>query len=168
MALSRMYLGRHFLADVLGGAVVGLVSAALAVLLFRPYVEGLVRDEANAQRSLATALAPLVSVALVLATPWLPLLPARYVGALAGLTLSCMLLRKAGFPADGGPPRLRMVRVGLASLVLGGGAAVIEGLVAVGGFPGRWTHLIGSIAVVAATFAGSPRLAIRCGLDARE
>ncbi len=38
MALSRMYLGRHFLADVLAGWLLGIVVAALAVALIpRPH-----------------------------------------------------------------------------------------------------------------------------------
>lgn len=36
MALSRMYLGRHFIADVLGGMLVGIFSVAVAAFLIRP------------------------------------------------------------------------------------------------------------------------------------
>ena len=32
MALSRMYLGRHFLGDVLGGMGVGVIAVAIAFL----------------------------------------------------------------------------------------------------------------------------------------
>jgi len=35
MALSRLYLGRHFLADVIGGMAVGCLAFAAAVLLLR-------------------------------------------------------------------------------------------------------------------------------------
>jgi len=36
MAISRMYLGRHFLADVLGGLAIGLWAAAAATVVMRP------------------------------------------------------------------------------------------------------------------------------------
>ena len=35
MALSRMYLGRHFLADVLGGLALGCVAVGISALLLR-------------------------------------------------------------------------------------------------------------------------------------
>ncbi len=39
MALSRMYLGRHFIADVLGGMAVGVFAVAVAAFLVRPLQE---------------------------------------------------------------------------------------------------------------------------------
>ena len=60
MALSRMYLGRHFLADVLGGVAVGLVAVFAAWLLLRPFE----RDESPRPR--AVGLVPLSGVTAVL------------------------------------------------------------------------------------------------------
>ena len=39
MALSRMYLGRHFIADVLGGMGVGVFAVALSSYVVRPLLE---------------------------------------------------------------------------------------------------------------------------------
>jgi membrane-associated phospholipid phosphatase len=162
MALSRMYLGRHFLADVLAGVVVGLVATALAALLFRSLNAA---TPAQGHRRPRRAFSPitLVALALAMATPWQPLLPPRYVGGLLGLLLSVDLLRRTPLPGDGGSDHQRALRVALASIVLVAGAGVMEGLVHWAGLPQRLTRLALSIATVVATFAGTVWASVRLG-----
>ncbi len=162
MALSRMYLGRHFLADVLGGVVVGLVATALAALLFRSLN---VATPAQGHRRPRRPFSPitLVALALAMATPWQPLLPPRYVGALLGLLLSVDLLRRTPLPGDGGSIGQRALRVTLASVMLMAGGATMEGLVHWAGLPPRLTWLALSTVTIAATFAGTVWASVRLG-----
>gem|GEM_PF-5095754 len=39
MAFSRMYLYVHYLSDVVGGIVVGIISATLAMIIVNKYVK---------------------------------------------------------------------------------------------------------------------------------
>ena len=113
MGLSRMYLGRHFLADVLGGLMVGLLAAGSAALLFR----GL--DQPTGTSRGIRPLLPLIAVAvlLVILTPFAPVISPVHVGRLAGLTVSVIVLRFLGFPSDQGTMPQRWGRVVIAALV---------------------------------------------------
>jgi membrane-associated phospholipid phosphatase len=90
MALSRMYLGRHFLGDVIGGVVVGLTSAAIsfAILKVGHLAQGL-----QAHR------------------PW----PVHRVMAVAVALAACALI--AGLPSTGDAGRLVGLSAGLLFLV---------------------------------------------------
>jgi len=109
MALSRMYLGQHFLADVLGGFAVGALAAAAAALLLRGH------DQAG-----GAALARSAGVAFVLGslTPWVPVLNPEHVGRLIGLvaTLAVIVLGRVA-PSDEGSVARRCGRVAAAGLV---------------------------------------------------
>ncbi len=162
MALSRMYLGRHFLGDVLGGLAIGLVSAALALILFRG-VAGGAADADGARRAIAGP--ALLALVLLGALPFTALVQPSYVGAVAGLVLSFALLAATGFPPDGGEPRQRARRVAVAVLVLVAGAGARQAL--------HWStghELGGPVAFAAGLFvtlaclAGSVLLCRRLGL----
>lgn len=74
MGLSRMYLGRHFLADVLGGPVVGVVGALLAVAFMR-------RLEAGGQGAWRAWLLGLAgTIGLALASGFVPWLDPGHAG----------------------------------------------------------------------------------------
>lgn len=96
MALSRMYLGRHFLADVLGGGVVGLIGVLAALLLLRP----LERD--RARRPSARGLVPLAvtCAALVALAPLIEALDVENIGRLVGVLATYAFLVATGFPSD--------------------------------------------------------------------
>ncbi len=162
MALSRMYLGRHFLGDVLGGLAVGLLSAALALVLFRGMAAA---PDAGRQR-LAIVGPALLALALLAAALIAPLVRPSYVGALTGLVLSFAALVVTGCPPDGGPPRQRVRRVAVAvgivllvgglprQALLGSVGHELEGLPALGA----------GLSVTLAAFAGSALLCRRLGL----
>jgi membrane-associated phospholipid phosphatase len=164
MALSRLYLGRHFLADVLGGLAIGLVAAGLALLLFRGIDEELVRRR---DRRAWRALVPvsLLSLALLVLAPYQPLLPPEYVGALAGLVVSYALLLVTGLPLDAGSRRQRALRVAVGALVFLAGFAAREALRDIVGRHGaRTVRLAATLLVATATLAGSVALCRRLGL----
>src|SRR5690606_11765397 len=118
MGFSRMYLGRHFLADVGGGLVVGVAAGLLAYWLLAP------RAEARTERRRVALLAGGVGVLCVLA-PFTPLLHPAGLGQLAGLVVVLVVMAWRGYPADAGATWQRAGRVAVlcVSYVLCLGAA---------------------------------------------
>ena len=101
MGCSRLYLGRHFPADVLGGACLGMLGAGIAWWLWR---------HPQAHRFVL----PLALLAGI-ASCWMPLIDLGTAGLLLGLALLAMLLARIGWPADvPATPALRLGRVALA------------------------------------------------------
>ncbi len=107
MAVSRMYLGRHFLADVLAGLVVGGFTLFLAAVLLRPLAGE--RPSVRGLRPLAAA-----GMLLLILTPFVSLLNAEHVGRLLGLTLAYALVLAAGAPPEEGTIGQRAARVATA------------------------------------------------------
>jgi membrane-associated phospholipid phosphatase len=101
MAMSRLYLGRHFLGDAVGGALVGTGAAFAAHWLW----------EADGGRPRALALLAIALCAASLVFP--PLHPAT-LGQLLGLSATTWLLARHGFPADHAAWPLRLARVAMA------------------------------------------------------
>jgi membrane-associated phospholipid phosphatase len=164
MAVSRVYLGRHFLGDVLGGLAVGLASAAVALPLLRRLARGSPAGGPG-ERQAVVPLA-LLALGLVVAAPGARLVQPSYAGAVAGLAICWRALLARGFPPDGGTTRQGMRRVALAGLVFLGGVAVRQALLALAGhgLVARLTALCVGLAVTALTFAGSVVLCRRLGL----
>lgn len=107
MAISRMYLGRHFLADVLAGLAIGVAACGIAVLLLRRLPSETPPDGS------ATGLLPiaLVALALLIPTPFVAVLDGENVGRLCGLVAAYALILGRGMPADGGTIGQRTKRV---------------------------------------------------------
>ncbi|HID8538815.1 TPA: phosphatase PAP2 family protein [Stenotrophomonas maltophilia] len=91
MAVSRMYLGRHFLADVLAGWLLGLGIAVLAWQLM-PGLRGARRWQLPVLLGLG--------VALSWASLWTPLVPLGEASRLLALALLVAWLQWRGWPAD--------------------------------------------------------------------
>jgi membrane-associated phospholipid phosphatase len=160
MALSRLYLGRHFLADVCGGLAIGLLSAAASVLLFRPFGP---RSPGWPERR---ALRPVFVLALA-AVGIMPFAPApdpHYPGAIAGLALACAALGKAGPPADGGSTRQKAGRIALGLLLLAAAFLGTEALFVTLGAPAAVAAGVSGAASVAAALAGTVAVGRRIGL----
>ena len=118
MALSRMYLGRHFLGDVLAGGALGALVVLLGSRLF--VGEGaplpLLRPRASGWEGAAL-------LAFLLVLPVLILFlgshgDAERAGRLLGLNLAYLLVTAKGLPEGGGTTARRAARVAVA-LVLG-------------------------------------------------
>lgn len=146
MPLSRMYLARHFLADVLGGVALGLLVIAGAAAALR-LGGGRFADAALGPRQAAVAMRPALWLGAPLALLLLPGVEAEDVARLLGVNLGLWLLGRGGLPEDGGAVKVRIARVLLAVAVyfltlrslaaaaelLGGGelaAAAAEGVAA--------------------------------------
>jgi hypothetical protein len=108
MGLTRMYFGRHFIADVLGGVAVGTVAlAGLAVV----------------RRTLprrTPGLAAAMKISLLIAPPLYLLFPGaepETVARLLGVNVASLLLQAQGLPADDAVLWRRAARVGVGFLV---------------------------------------------------
>jgi hypothetical protein len=113
MALSRMYLGRHFLGDVIGGLAAGLVATMVVVrALNLQRLTG--RDDRRVLlKTLATAAACIV-LAYVAAIP-----PMYEVGRLTGAVVALCLVSRAPGAYDHALPMMRMTRL-VAAIVCAG------------------------------------------------
>lgn len=101
MAWSRLYLGRHFLGDVLGGACLGLLCAGATWWLWR-------RPRAH------RFVLPLALLAGI-ASCWTPLIDPGTAGQLLGLALLAALPGHTSWPDDApATPAMRLGRVALA------------------------------------------------------
>lgn len=163
MALSRLYLGRHFLADVLGGFVIAIAVSAVWLRLFGS------RHPAGESVAPASGLRGLwfFCLGLLVLMPWCPPISARYAGALTGLALSYAVIGSTGEPPDGGTDRQRVSRVLLALAVFAITLGLSEGTLA---GEGRLDSLLAQwvvgVTVTASTFAGGVVLSRRLGLYA--
>ena len=153
MALSRLYLGRHFLADVAGGAVVGLlVVGALRRGVLRPpwYFR-------SPLWPIALALLPLAGLLA------LPHVDPASAGGLAGLYVARMLLDARDLPTDTAPWHRRLGRVAVA-VAMWVAVYYLGRLILPAALDERWAEYVGHLALVLAIFWGGVRISQRIGL----
>lgn len=109
MALSRMYLGRHFLADVIGGFALGLVCFGLAYWISRTF-----RAKKDQQAKWWTGIFLLIITACAVSIPYADL---ERFGDLAGLLIGMFVFLFVGFPMNEGSYFKRFCRFVLAMVV---------------------------------------------------
>ncbi|NNE28554.1 MAG: phosphatase PAP2 family protein [Saprospiraceae bacterium] len=112
MALSRMYLGRHFIADVLGGMGVGVFVIALSNFLIRP----IKKEGAGVTKIKDLTRLSVFGLLLLLLSPFIELLDKENIGRLFGLVFTIGFLIWLGFPSDNTIWWKRIARVALAFL----------------------------------------------------
>jgi membrane-associated phospholipid phosphatase len=140
MALSRMYLGRHFLGDVIGGVGVGLITVVLALLILR--LHHLVRESRKHH-------------------PW----PAHRVMAIAVVLAGSALL--VGLPDAGDAGRLLGTAAGVLFLVghdvfrreTNTWARAVLLIASAAGFAGAWMVMSAALGQASPDSVSSLRLA---------
>lgn len=128
MGISRMYLGRHFLGDVIGGWAVGALAAWLAWGL----VQAIRSDPPRRRRATWSALL-LALAALLVASRWLPFLSPESLGQVAG-TLLCLGIHSRIAPLQEQGAVRRPLRIVLAMACMYG----IDALLAAAWQMGAW------------------------------
>lgn len=146
MPLSRMYLGRHFLADVLGGFILGIaVLGAVNFLLIRPQARGRLLDLARLRLS-AGLPSIVLMVVLILVPLILPaltsLVGAEDAGRLLGINVGFLLLALSGLPDDEAAWPRRVARVAIAFALYLIAAKLVGLVVGISGLDedGRWVE----------------------------
>ncbi|HEX2450320.1 MAG TPA: phosphatase PAP2 family protein [Gemmatimonadales bacterium] len=153
-ALSRLYLGRHFLADVAAGAVVGLVVVGALR-------RGVLRPPWYFKSPLWPVVLALLPLAALLALPHVD--PAS-AGGLGGLYIARMLLRD--LPRDSASGFRRLGRVAVAGAVWGAIHEIVV-LIPSAALGDRWTAYLSYAVMVFTIFWGGARLCERVGLYRR-
>jgi membrane-associated phospholipid phosphatase len=115
MALSRMYLGRHFPADVLGGLVVAIVALALARLELSPAGAGISTRDVGTKTALGVSLIAAVALAALSGAG----VGAHDAGRFCGLVGAILLLMHTRVVDDSVAPATRVARVVVALVLLG-------------------------------------------------
>ena len=106
MALSRMYLGRHFIADVLGGALVGIAAVFLGKFLLRPL--DVLGTSLLEKRAFVPIL--LLVIPLIVLSPFIQIIDADNVGRLLGLVLAYFAINQIGYSTEDGNIKQRFLR----------------------------------------------------------
>ena len=135
VAFSRMYLGRHFLGDLLGGAIVGLIF----LTVFTLFLKSSLKDDFFKRENfdLEFRCPNLILYFLLFAVPpvltALSLISADVAGFFLGTNVAYVLILRKGLPYDTGSAEQKVLRVfialllfGISSLILAVGFDTIE------------------------------------------
>lgn len=170
MPLSRMYLGRHFLADVLGGLVLaGIVVAVTYPLFIIPTARSRLLDAVRLH--LATNTRSLLLLTYLLLLPLLlvtltPLVQPESAGGLFGVNVAFLVIGLRGLPDDAGtiPKRAGRVILGLFLFVMA--SFVTDQVIEISSLNenGLWVEFLAGVAPPFFMLWGTVQLSLRTGL----
>lgn len=128
MAFSRMYLGRHFFGDVLGGAVLGLILLlTFTYLLKSPLKDDFFKKEnfelVFRQKNLFFYSAMFIVPVILLS---LSLISGEVAGFFLGTNAAYILIIRKGIPEDSGSTEQRALRVFLTLMIFGLSSLVLD------------------------------------------
>lgn len=121
MAFSRVYLGRHFIMDVLGGAIVGLIF----LFIFTHFLKSSIRDDFFKKESFqftfkrSNLIFYFFMFVLPILLTALSLVSDTIAGFYFGTNIAYLLIVRKGIPDDAGSISQRAARVLIALLLLG-------------------------------------------------
>jgi membrane-associated phospholipid phosphatase len=128
VAFSRMYLGRHFLGDILGGAALGLII----LVIFTRFLKSPLKDDffkkenfepAFRQKNLSFYSVMFVIPVLLIA---LSLVSGEVAGFFLGTNTAYLLIIRKGLPEDTGDAGQRATRVFIALMLFGVSTLVLD------------------------------------------
>lgn len=128
MAFSRMYLGRHFLGDVLGGAAVGLVF----LIIFARFLKSPLKDDVFKKENFrfTLKLKNLLFFSFMFAVPVLftalSLISSEIAGLFLGTNIAYLLILQHGIPSDAGSAAQRTARTLIALLLFGASRLILD------------------------------------------
>ncbi len=128
MSFSRMYLGRHFLGDVLGGAMIGLIF----VTAFTLFLKSSLKDDIFKKENFELTFRPknLLFYSFMFVIPILltalSLVTADITGLFIGTNLAYILILRKGIPDDTGSAAQRATRVLIALMIFGAAGFILE------------------------------------------
>ncbi len=137
MPFSRMYLGRHFLADVLGGLVLGGITLWLS-WFFLIKKEKLSAYLAIKKLRLRWNAPTITFISSCILLPIVFIILGNSVAAqFLGLNLGFLLIGMQDFPSDEGIWLIRVARILLAMVVLVGSSILLDQLISIVGLKGN-------------------------------
>jgi len=169
--LSRIYLGRHFLADVLAGYALGLVFVILFYhgvykgMWFKRFFES---SWAQTTWNLTTWLLLIYLLGVPLGLLLFPGFNPQAVGAFLGLNLGYLLLKFGGVPKDSATPWKRAARVLVVAVFYLGLEGLGRGLQSLFSIPSSSTwNFARAVLTMTLLMWGATQLCIRLGFFKR-
>lgn len=128
IAFSRIYLGRHFIGDVLGGAIVGLIL----LIVFSYFLKSSLKDHFFKIENFELAFRPknLLFYSFMFIIPIcfmaLSLISTDAAGFVLGTNVAYLLIIRKGIPDNTGNTKQRAIRASIALLLLGFSSLVLD------------------------------------------
>jgi membrane-associated phospholipid phosphatase len=128
IAFSRMYLGRHFLGDILGGAALGLIILVIFTCFLKSPLKNDFFKKENFEPSFRQKNLSFYSVMFVIPAllTALSLVSGEVAGFFLGTNTAYLLIIQKGLPEDAGDAGQRATRVFIALMLFGVSSLVLD------------------------------------------